>query len=178
MEDWEVKPNRADYADVKEYRRAYDRWRDKNDPKRLARNTDPIRQARTRAWYAANRETVLEQKKAYFQENKAQIRDYQRDYVRDRYRTDPEFRAKSIARAQASNKADPERKRVNNERYRADPDNKQTKKAANIKYREENLDKISAQTARFRGGKPRADWLQGRQNGARRILEKARALVA
>ncbi len=150
MDEWEAKPNRADYADVKEYRRAYDRWRDKNLPSRKVRNSDPERLAATRAWYAANREHVREQKKAYFQENKAQIRDYQRDYVRDRYRTDPEFRAKSIARAQASNKADPERVRVNNERWRADPINKQSKKAANIAYRDANLEKISTQRAQFR----------------------------
>ena len=103
MED--EKPNRADYVDAKEYQRAYGRWYDKNDPKRRARNSDPERLATTRAWYAANREAVLEQKKVYFQENKEQIREYQRGYIKDRYHVDPEFRAKSIERAKAGNKA-------------------------------------------------------------------------
>ena len=89
------RPKREDFGGYAEYKRAYDRWR----------SHDPERRAATRAWYAANREAVLEQKKAYFQENKEQIREYQRDYVRDRYHVDPEFRAKSIERAKAGNKA-------------------------------------------------------------------------
>lgn len=144
------KPNRADYMDVKEYRRVYDRWRDKNDPKRRARNTDPERHAASRAWYAANREAVLEQKKDYFQKNKEKLREPKRDWARERYRTDPEFRAKSIARAQASNRANPDRVRANSERYRADPVNKRTKKAYNIKYLDANREAIDAQRAKFR----------------------------
>ena len=134
------RPKREDFGGYDDYKRAYDRWRSR----------DPERQARSRTWYAANREAVLEQKKTYFQENKEQIRDYQRDYVRDRYHADPEFRAKSIERAKASNAADPERVRANNARYRADPENKKEKKAYNIKYREANLDRIYEQTAKFR----------------------------
>lgn len=176
MEEWEAKPNRADYTDVKEYRRAYDRWRDKNDPKRLARNTDPARHARARAWYAVNREAVLEQKKAYFQENKGQIREYQRDYVRDRYRVDPEFRAKNIARAQASNKANPERARANNARYRADPGNKAAKRVANIQYQDANREAINAQRAQFRA--ENRELLTVRQREWYAInVEKARASV-
>ena len=175
MGDWEVKPNRADYADAKEYRRAYDRWRDKNDPKRLARNTDPTRHARSRAWYAANRESVLEQKKAYFQENKAKIREYQRDYVRDRYHTDPEFRAKSIARAQKSiAAADPEHLRANNARYRADPINRAEKKKYNVRYVDENRDAIDAQRAQFRE-KNREHLREKQRQWYVENLEKARA---
>ena len=174
MEEWEAKPNRADYVDVKEYRRAYDRWRDKNDPKRRARNSDPERLAATRAWYAANREAVLEQKKAYFQENKEQIRDYQRDYVRDRYRVDPEFRAKSIERAKASNKANPERVRANSKRRRADPENKRAQRARGIAYRDKNRDEIYAQAAQFRA--ENRDLLAERQRQwYAKNLDKARA---
>ena len=145
------KPDRAAFADAKEYRRAYDRWRDKNDPKRKARNSDPERLARTREWYAANKEAVLEQKKLYFQENKAQIRDYQRGYAKERYHADPEFRAKSIKRARASTVANWEHvKQLNGERYHASPDLREKVKQFNTVYREKNLAKIHAQTAQFR----------------------------
>ena len=178
MEEWEAKPNRADFGDVKDYRRAYDRWRDKNDPKRLARNTDPTRHARSRAWYAANRESVLEQKRVYFQENKPKINEYKRDYNRDRYRVDPEFRAKSIARAQASNKANPERVRANGARYRADPDNKATKRVANIQYQDANREAIYAQRAQFRAENRELLTARQREWYANAInREKARASV-
>ncbi len=134
------RPKPEDFGEYGEYKRAYDRWRSR----------DPERQAKNRAWYAANREAVLEQKKVYFQENKEQIRDYQRDYVRDRYHVDPEFRAKSIERAKASNKANPERVRANSKRWRADPDNKRAQRAKKIAYRDENRDQIDAQRALFR----------------------------
>lgn len=176
VDEWTPRPHRADYTDAKEYRRAYDRWRDKNDPKRLARNTDPERHAKSRAWYAANREAALAQKKVYFQENREQIRDYQRDYARERYHADPEFRAKSIARAQASNRSDPERRRANNERYRADPVNRAEKKKYNARYRDENRDKIYAQTAKFR--EENREFLRERQRQWRAAnLEKDRAMV-
>ena len=149
MED--EKPNRADYVDAKEYQRAYGRWYDKNDPKRRARNSDPERLATTRAWYAANREAVLEQKKVYFQENKEQIREYQRGYIKDRYHADPEFRAKSIERARASAVANPERVReLAIQRYHANPDVREKDNQRSRKYAAENADAIKAQRAEFR----------------------------
>jgi 5-methylcytosine-specific restriction endonuclease McrA len=135
------KPNRADFTDYKEYKRAYDRWRSR----------DPERMAASRAYYAANREAVLEQKKTYFQENKAQIRDYQRGYAKERYHADSEFRAKSIKRARASTVANWEKvKQRNSERYHSSPDLQAKVKQRNIDYMAGNVEKIAEQRAKFR----------------------------
>jgi 5-methylcytosine-specific restriction endonuclease McrA len=145
------RPVRSEFEDAKEYRRAYDRWRDKNNPKRRARNSDPNRLAATRAWYAANREAVLQQKKTYFQENKGQIREYQRGYVKERYHADPEFRAKSIKRARASAVANPERVReLAIQRYHANPVVREKDNQRSRKYAAENASEIAEQRAKFR----------------------------
>lgn len=148
------KPNRADYTDVKEYRRAYDRWRDKNDPKRRARNTDPERHAASRAWYAANREAVLEQKKDYFQKNKEKLREPKRKWSRKAYHADPEFRAKEIERAKANKIAHPEwvsaAKENRSKQYHADPAIREKIYQFNTNYRLENSDKINKRRAQYR----------------------------
>lgn len=135
------KPNRADFTEYAEYKRAYDRWRGKN-PERMAAN---------RERYAVNREAVLEQKKTYFQENKAKIRNYQRGYVKDRYHADSEFRAKSIARARASTIANWEHvKARNSERYHSSPDLQEKVKQRNADYMAGNADKVAEQRTKFR----------------------------
>jgi 5-methylcytosine-specific restriction endonuclease McrA len=135
------RPNRTDFTDYSEYKRAYDRWRSRN----------PERMAASRAYYVANREAVLEQKKAYFQENKAQIRDYQRGYAKERYHADPEFRAKSIKRARASTLANWDKvKQRNSERYHSSPDLQAKVKQRNIDYMAGNADKVAEQRAKFR----------------------------
>jgi hypothetical protein len=160
------KPNRADYADAVEYRRAYDRWRDKNLPSRRARNTDPERHARSREWYAANRESVLEQKKDYFQKNKEKLREPKRKWAKRRYHADPEFRAEEVKRAQAYNLANPERVRAaeqrRSERYHADLERRERAGQYNAVYMAENADKIREQRAKFR-----------KENGAR-LAERQR----
>ena len=140
------KPNRDDFTDYAEYKRAYDRWRSR-DPERMAAN---------RAYYAANREAVLEQKRTYFQENKAQIRDYQRGYTKERYHADPEFRAKSIKRARASTVANWEQvKQRNSERYHSSPDIQAKVKQRNADYMAGNVDENRRAAGQVSGRKPR-----------------------
>jgi hypothetical protein len=149
MED--DKPVREAFADVKEYRRAYDRWRDKNKPNRRDRNRDPERLAQHREWYAANRKAVLEQKKDYFQKNKEKLREPKRIWAKKRYHADPEFRAESIKRARASALANPERVRaLATQRYHASPDLRAKVKQRNIDYMAGNAEKIAEQRAKFR----------------------------
>jgi 5-methylcytosine-specific restriction endonuclease McrA len=107
--------------------------------------------AKSRERYAVNREAVLEQKKVYFQENKARINEYKRGYNKKRYHADPEFRAKSIKRARASTVANWERvKARNSERYHSSPDVQAKVKQRNADYMAGNADKIAEQRAKFR----------------------------
>ena len=141
------KPDRAAFADVKEYRRAYDRWRDKH---RVRARPEGYQ----RAQYAKHREKRLAEKKVYFQENKERLVKASGAYRKERYHTDPEFRAREIARATANNAVHPEWRQIANERrserYHAEPERREVVKRANISYVAENADKIRQQRAKFR----------------------------
>jgi hypothetical protein len=75
-------PDRVNYATSAEYRRAYDRWRDKYDPRRAAHHLEKRRKRAelNKAYYAENRERLLDQKKGYYAENREAIRGKQKAY--------------------------------------------------------------------------------------------------
>ena len=110
----EAKPNRADSGDVKDYRRAYDRWRDKNDPKRLL-DTDPTSTLVARL-VRCQSESVLEQR-VYFQENKPKITNIKG--IQSRPLSRRQSSSKSLLCSASNGKS--ERVRANGARYRADP---------------------------------------------------------
>ena len=77
-------PDRVNYATSAEYRAAYSRWRDKYDPRRIAHHRENRRKRTeaglTKAYYAENREHLLDHKKEYYAKNREAIRERQKTY--------------------------------------------------------------------------------------------------
>lgn len=78
------------YEENKEY--INNKKREWND-----RNKDRIKQWKD-WYYQENRESILDNKKRYYQENKDKLRVYKRDWKREKYKNDPEFRMREFMR--------------------------------------------------------------------------------
>jgi len=77
-------PRRENFASTKEHNRAYCRWREKHDPKRIAYKTEQRRKrteaGAVKAYYEANKERLLKQKKVFYQANREAVRASQKAY--------------------------------------------------------------------------------------------------
>ena len=110
-------PRRDQFEDRKDFVRAYDRWRDKNDPRRKARSKARTEAGYQKEMYAKHREKRLAQKKTLsgtpeHLELRAAWRDANRDKVREqnqrRYQKNPEyFYERNLLRKERERQASP-----------------------------------------------------------------------
>jgi 5-methylcytosine-specific restriction endonuclease McrA len=126
------RPKRIDFSSREEYQRAYGRWRDKYDPKRIAKRNE-----RSRAYYDKHREAQLADKRVYYQENRERLDEINRQYRKQRYGDDADFRSKERERSKEHMRA-----------YRiASPEKV---KESSVRYSENHKDEIAVRNKEWR----------------------------